>query len=609
MRVPASLYLLGSIVLLLASGRAGAADIEAQVAAGDGFEVSSQSGALVRLRVNDDGSVLIPGLPSSLVEESFLCFDATSGQLGLCPDVPAGPAGPPGPPGPQGVQGIPGPEGAIGPEGPVGPTGPAGAVGDPGPQGVAGPQGLPGETGPAGPAGPQGPIGATGADGPPGATGAIGPIGPQGPTGDTGPAGPIGPVGPIGATEATGAIGPIGPQGPTGDTGPAGPIGPAGATGATGPAGPAGPIGAIGPAGPQGLAGNPGPQGPIGPAGATGPAGPTGPQGVAGPAGTANINGTTNSLIKFGSGTTGVDSLATSNAVGIGIGIGGGGPAFPMDAASAAARTVNVVTTLPAGDGIWGRNTSAAGTGTGAGVVGLTAQANALAAGVYGENTNVNGTGVIGVGNNVGTSTLTAGSGGAFGGLTTGVFARSTASGASQAVYADNFGDVVRVNYWNGSTSFKISGIGTVATNVKDRTDPAGERRVHLYAPEAPEILFQDYGEGRLQNGRARITLDPTFAGAVDISDANPLRVFIQVEDDENVLGVVVKNKSANGFDVVELGRGRSNAPFQWQVICNRADETTQSGRVSRNASARFGVVAESIEPQQGQSKQNGGAQ
>jgi hypothetical protein len=242
-------------------------------------------------------------------------------------------------------------------------------------------------------------------------------------------------------------------------------------------------------------------------------------------------------------------------------------------------------------------------------VVGLTAQSGVLAAGVYGENSNANGTGAIGVGNDIGSAVFTAGSGGAFSGLTTGVFARSTDEGASQALYTDNFGDVVRVNYWNGTTLFKISGVGSVSTNVKDSTDPAGERRVHLYAPEAPEILFQDYGQGRLREGRAHITLDPTFAGAVDISDANPLRVFIQVEDDENVLGVVVKNKSASGFDVVELGGGRSNAPFQWQVICNRADETFKGGRVSRNAATRFGAVAESPEQQQAQSKLGSGTQ
>ena len=622
MHAPALLHPLSLVLpLLLVSVTAGAADIEAQLATGDGFEVSSQSGALVRLRVNDDGSVLIPALPSGLVEDSFLCFDAIGGKLGRCPDVPAGAQGPAGPSGPQGAQGISGPAGAIGPAGPIGPqgaigdTGAMGMTGAPGPIGPQGLTGDPGVTGPSGPIGPQGAVGDTGA------TGAQGPIGPQGVTGDTGAIGPVG---------ATGAIGPAGPIGPQGAVGPAGAIGPTGATGAvgatgatglTGPAGPTGATGAVGatgstgltgPVGPAGTTGATGPTGLTGPAGATGSLGPQGPQGAVGatgatgPAGSANVSGTVDTLVKFSGATAGGNSLATSNAVGIGIGVASA--TFPLHVVSPiGTRTTNVENTQAAGDAMWGRNTAAMGTGSGAGMVGITAQANALAAGVRGENTNPNGTGMIGLANGASSVVLPNGSGGAFTGSITGLYARSTTGGTGQALYTEQFSDIVRVNYWNGTTHFKISGTGTVATNVQDRADPTGERRVHLYAPEAPEILFQDYGEGRLQDGRAHIDLDPTFAGAVDISAANPLRVFIQLEDDETVLGVVVKNKSATGFDVVELGGGNSNAPFQWQVICNRADETLTNGRISRNAAARFGEVEEPLEALQGPALQPNG--
>ena len=85
-----------AIQLLLAGGVAQAADIEAQLAPGDGFVVNSQGG-VIRLRVDDQGRVLIPALPASLVEEQFLCFDTASGQLGRCPAIPAGATGPTGP--------------------------------------------------------------------------------------------------------------------------------------------------------------------------------------------------------------------------------------------------------------------------------------------------------------------------------------------------------------------------------------------------------------------------------------------------------------------------------------------------------------------------------
>ena len=190
-----------ALQLALLSGTASAADIEAQLAPGDGFVVNSQPGSVVRLRVNDDGSVVVPALPGSAGVDQFLCFDTVSGRLGTCNTIPMG---------------------ATGATGATGPTGPTGATGSTGATGVAGPTGADGATGP---------TGATGATGP---TGAAGPTGANGVTGATGATGDIGPTGPTGATGLDGLVGPPGPPGMDGAPGPAGPTG---ATGATGPAG------------------------------------------------------------------------------------------------------------------------------------------------------------------------------------------------------------------------------------------------------------------------------------------------------------------------------------------------------------------------------------
>ena len=175
--------------------------------------------------------------------------------------------GPAGAAGAQGIQGLAGPAGATGPIGATGPAGPAG-----GPAGPAGPTGATGATGPAGPTGPTGPTGLTGA------TGAQGPIGLTGPAGATGAQGLIGLTGPAGPAGATGAQG---IQGLTGATGPAG------AQGLIGLTGPAGATGATGAAGAQGIQGLTGATGPAGAQGLQGATGATGPTGAAGPAGTA----------------------------------------------------------------------------------------------------------------------------------------------------------------------------------------------------------------------------------------------------------------------------------------------------------------------------------
>jgi hypothetical protein len=339
--------------------------------------------------------------------------------------------------------------------------------------------------------------------------------------------------------------------------------------GAEGPSGPPGPPGMIGPPGPQG------PPGPEGPQGEPGPPGPQGMTGLTGPPGSANINGTPNRIIKFTSPTTGGNSLMLDTG------------SFVQLLSADSVRSFDVQTSSPNGDAVWGINSAAAGAGGGVGVLGRTAQSS-FAAGVWGENVNPQGTGIVGVGNGHGATVLPAGSGGAFTGFTTGLLARSNASNLGEAIYADQFGDVVRVGHYNGTTFFKILGTGTVSTHVKDPTDPVGKRRVVLHAPEAPEPLFTEYGQGRLVNGRAHIELDPRVSANIHVDAAHPLRVFIQIEDDENVRGVVVKNKTATGFDVAEIAGGTSNASFQWQIIGNRADEVLANGRISRNADARF---------------------
>ena len=92
---------------------------------------------------------------------------------------------------------------------------------------------------------------------------------------------------------ANGGSGPTGPTGVTGPTGATGSTGLTGATGATGSSGAAGPTGA------QGV---------------------TGIQGATGATGFANINGTTNYVVKFTAPTTGGNSQIYDNGTNVGIG-------------------------------------------------------------------------------------------------------------------------------------------------------------------------------------------------------------------------------------------------------------------------------------------------
>ena len=133
------------------------------------------------------------------------------------------------------------------------------------------------------------------------------------------------------------------------------------------------------------------------------------------------------------------------------------------------------------------------------------------------------------------------------------------------------------------TTDYKIIGTGSVSTLIKDENQ---KMRV-MYAPEAPEIVFQDFGVGQLSNGVARIELDAVLSRNIYVDDQHPIKVYVTLEGDCN--GVFVTDKSANGFTVKELAGGNSNAKFSWQIVANRADTRDNSGRiVSKHVGVRL---------------------
>ncbi len=138
----------------------------------------------------------------------------------------------------------------------------------------------------------------------------------------------------------------------------------------------------------------------------------------------------------------------------------------------------------------------------------------------------------------------------------------------------------------NGNTiDYKIIGTGSVSTLVND---PQGIPRT-LFAPEAPEIVFQDYGVGQLIDGEVVIQLDPLLTHAIYVDETHPLKVFVTLEGECN--GIYVTNKSSNGFTVKELQQGRSNVSFSWQIVASRADTKDASGNiVSKHIGTRFPI-------------------
>ena len=101
------------VVLLISPTLGMAEDVVIQPDNGDGMVVTDQTGNIERMRINEDGTVIVTGLPTAESEDNPVCFDTASGQLGICVDGTFV--------GPQGEPGLPGPAGEIGPPGPPGP--------------------------------------------------------------------------------------------------------------------------------------------------------------------------------------------------------------------------------------------------------------------------------------------------------------------------------------------------------------------------------------------------------------------------------------------------------------------------------------------------------
>lgn len=191
---------------------------------------------------------------------------------------------------------------------------------------------------------------------------------------------------------------------------------------------------------------------------------------------------------------------------------------------------------------------------------------------IFGKNTNATGTGVNGAGQGAPENGLSAGSGGAFVGTGTGVFAQFTTSGVGQGmIIQDAYGTQWNVGHWTGTAYRKILGSGTVSTVVEDLNG----KMVVMNCPESPENLFMDYGHGKLVNGVAKIAIDPILSKNIIVDDKHPLKVFIQLEGD--CKGVFVSNKTKDGFEVHELQGGASNVEFSYSIVATHGDQSVVS--------------------------------
>lgn len=119
-----------------------------------------------------------------------------------------------------------------------------------------------------------------------------------------------------------------------------------------------------------------------------------------------------------------------------------------------------------------------------------------------------------------------------------------------------NASTFARVAAYDANTAYKVLGTGSVNTVVHD-----GEGGVRmLTAPEAPEFLFQDFGEGELVQGAAYVRIEPKLLPHIQVEK---LQVFLMPLGPCQGL-YAVPDPKGEGFYVRERGGGQSQVRFMW---------------------------------------------
>ncbi len=108
----------------------------------------------------------------------------------------------------------------------------------------------------------------------------------------------------------------------------------------------------------------------------------------------------------------------------------------------------------------------------------------------------------------------------------------------------------------------------TIAGNLQTGVTPMAVnatslgRKVLTYAAQQSTRTVEDVGEGQLIHGQAAVSLERTFASAIDTR--RPYLVFITPQGDSN--GLYIAQKSASGF-IVREHNGVSNIAFDYRIV------------------------------------------
>jgi hypothetical protein len=137
----------------------------------------------------------------------------------------------------------------------------------------------------------------------------------------------------------------------------------------------------------------------------------------------------------------------------------------------------------------------------------------------------------------------------------------------------DNSGSVGAIDLYDGANNLCMiladdgniyKYCGGTSSAVIETSDNVPRR---LYVMESPEVWLEDFGFGKLEQGKATVNIEALFLSTINTTDV-PYHVFVTPLGDCN--GLYVTNKTATSFEVHELGGGMADVEFEYRVIAKR---------------------------------------
>jgi hypothetical protein len=152
-------------------------------------------------------------------------------------------------------------------------------------------------------------------------------------------------------------------------------------------------------------------------------------------------------------------------------------------------------------------------------------------------------------------------------------------SNTATALYALNAGDggvtngfVVIAKGHDGLCAMTTSGDTSCTGTLKTVNTNTDQTKVETYAVQSAENWIEDYGAATLSHGVAVVRIDSTFAKT--INTGMDFHVFLTPGGD--CKGLYVTNKTADSFEVRELGGGVSSISFDYKIVAKRRGFETQ---------------------------------